>query len=75
VIGDSFARDFINMGIESHQLDRHAISLVYSSGCMTRRRLPALAAQAPRADFIVIARQLRRTDSVACPTSSRSCVR
>ncbi len=52
VLGNSFARDFINMGVAAGQFDRHRISYSDSDDCapMTREA----RANAVHADFVVI---------------------
>lgn len=52
VIGNSFARDFINMGLESGNLDPQALSLADLGDC--RRLPPPVFENAARADFIVM---------------------
>lgn len=52
VIGNSFARDFINMGLESGNLDPQALSFGHTSDC---GRLPQrILTNVARADFIIL---------------------
>ncbi|MES2442297.1 MAG: acyltransferase family protein [Pseudomonadota bacterium] len=57
VIGNSFGRDFINMGLETGSLDPQALSIAEVGDC--QRLPPALIANAARADFIVLASRFR----------------
>lgn len=60
VIGNSFARDFINMSLESGNLDPQALSFLPIKDC--RRLPPRLLAYAAKADFIVLASQFQAAD-------------
>lgn len=59
VLGDSFGRDFINMGMESAGFAKAAISIDQQGRC--RDLPPRLLQQARRADYIVIAKRLQVT--------------
>ncbi len=65
MLGDSFAGDFINMGLETRQLDRHAISRSPLRSCLPAGLPADIRETAARADFIVIARRLTM-DEVQC---------
>lgn len=58
VLGNSFARDFINMGLAANQLGHHNISYSDEDDCAPLT--PAMRANAPRADFIVMASDISR---------------
>ena len=66
VIGDSFARDFINMGLETGHLDPQALSLAGFGDCA--RLGPPARARIMRADFIVIVRRIE-PDQIRCLAS------
>ena len=54
VIGNSFARDFVNMGLASGNFDGHLVSYVEEGECLSAA-WPALAAKRlPNADFVVL---------------------
>ena len=57
VIGDSFARDFINMGTATHRLDGYVISYGEQGRCRARPGADILR-NAARADAIVLASRL-----------------
>jgi hypothetical protein len=60
VIGNSFGRDFINMGLESGNLDPQALSIEEYGDC---GRLPRTVLEnVARADFIVLATQFKVKD-------------
>jgi hypothetical protein len=60
VIGNSFARDFINMGLETGNLDPQALSFEEFGDC--RRLAPGALENVARADFIVFASRFEPAD-------------
>jgi hypothetical protein len=52
VFGNSFARDFINMGFATNQFDRHRLSYAETDDCAPM--MPVTRANAANADFIVL---------------------
>jgi len=66
VIGNSFARDFINMGLETHKLDSSRLS--YSPDNICKPLPPAAAEAAKNADLIVAAGNFLPED-VSCIAS------
>lgn len=71
VIGDSFARDFINMGLESGGLDpsHHIINLTHTNICKPERRGRGFTKLVKRADFVVVADRLR-DEVLPCVTNT-----
>ncbi|MEZ0244668.1 MAG: acyltransferase family protein [Sphingomonas sp.] len=60
VIGDSFARDFINMGRATHRIDGYAITFISSRICQQNSpQERAIDRELPNADVVVLADRLQ----------------
>jgi peptidoglycan/LPS O-acetylase OafA/YrhL len=65
VIGNSFARDFINMALETGQMTHHRVSFAFLPDCAALT--PRMRARARNADFIVLSTRFQ-AHGVPCIT-------
>lgn len=65
VLGNSFGRDFINMGIEARALSNSNVSFHHMQACAPGALPDSIEANARRADFVVLAFDFRTPD-ISC---------